>query len=342
MIESIMMQSIRQFFKRSRRPWGWCGLVLTAFMAGACITTHQNSRAFDRLSLKQRRICPGVPEIQAPDRRTTTELAYFLDLPAVNVTAPERSLTLLVDTGSQFCLLRPGIVEDLGLPVTRRATLSMLGTTSKSMVTCFHAFQLGPIRCQHIPFLITPGSISQSLLGIHFSRLDGVLGMDFLKHFAVMLNFQDNTLHFSKTAPVVTANKAQTANKIHVIPLTFLRDGRPTVSVTLPGSEPLPFLLDTGSHRNIIPERLADKLGMKREGTVRLLSFGHEIKAHATTLTGVRLGEDLSLKPLVAYIVSEKHASLLNQTSGIMGIQPLKDYGVILDFIEGRLVLISI
>jgi predicted aspartyl protease len=263
-------------------------------------------------------------------------VAMPFGLPTVTARASGRELSFLLDSGSEFCLLRPEIVEELDLPVSGIVRLSLLGETAESRITCLHEFSIGAIRCSHIPFVVTPGHLQRTLLGFQIERIDGVLGMPFLAHFSTTFDFSRGLVHCAPAQALAVTH----GDGVHVVPLTFLNDGRPCVAAAPGDGKNHTFIVDTGSRRCLIAGALARALGLPRFETVRLMGLGVELAATLTQLPELALA-DVLLTRVRAYVIPDAQKHLLRQVEGLIGIEVLMDFTVTIDPVGGRLILVE-
>lgn len=298
----------------------------------SCISVNESSDSFARLRNKQESLCEEAPVIEGAEE-CRVALHSFSGLPVVNITAENRTLALLVDSGSPFCMIRPGVVEALNLPVAGDIRLSLLGETTDTLMTCFHRFTLGSFLCRHIRFVVTPGYLTREVFGIPLQQLDGVLGTSFLRRFSITMDFERKEVSLGKKGSLALPPGHHRCS----IPLTLLPDGRPAVKVGFPNHEPVLFLLDTGSSKTVIHKAFAERLGLPEKGSARLLSFGIETEAVITHLLGMRIGA-FTPETSIAYILPHK-STVFRRFEGILGIDTLKDFIITLDLPRGQLVL---
>jgi len=242
-------------------------------------------------------------------------LQPLFGLPTVTGKIGGRSVRLLIDTGSQFCLLRAEVVEELGLPVGPALRLSLLGKESTTLTTCVHNLTLGSVRAKHLPFVVSPGHLEQRLFGITIDRVDGVLGMPFLRRLVTTLDFPRRRVRFSDPA----VSMPPSGRSVLAVPLAFLSDGRLCTAVNFGSERQYLFLLDTAARRCVLRNSVAEDLALTREGTVRLVSLGVSIKASFTTVPMLRVGP-LRFSNVRAYVLPPGRNGMFRYTDGLLGI----------------------
>ena len=316
------------------RPLGTAFLALL-FVSG-CVSVNRDHTAVTRLKDRAREqpgdydlLCLEPPEYRL-DRETEVPMRLLFGLPTVSAETRERDFSFLIDTGSQFCLVRPGIVEELALPLPGRMRLSLLGKKSDSFTTCLPSLSVGKIECRRVPFVVSPGHLEKRFLGITVESVDGVLGMTFLRHFVTTLDFENGRAVFTPKSEFIHPE----GEGVFTIPMTYLSDGRPCVAATLEDGNTYLFLVDTGARRCVVTAELARRLGFPDLGKVRLLSLGVQISATLTRLSSVSLG-DITFSDVTAYVLPTIHGNVLERVDGLLGIDFLQGFTVTLDT-EGR------
>ena len=124
----------------------------------------------------------------------------------------------------------------------------------------------------------------------------------------------------------------ETAAKIRIV-----KDSMIVVPVTINGSGPYDFLLDTGSTNSMLDQRLADELALRREGEATVVGFRDSITVslvHVDSLSiaGATIaGKDFFLSTYV------KVPSLPSEVRGVLGEDYLQNFDVLIDY--GRQVI---
>jgi hypothetical protein len=146
-------------------------------------------------------------------------------------------------------------------------------------------------------------------------KLTGVLGLDFLSSFDVVLNPKTSTLQLLPPSQPVK----------ETVPLVG-KLGVMTVETQIDGKGPFRFLLDTGADRMVISKRLAQKLALDRPENpkIEVLGFcGTEI-GRETKLDRVSVKQHQATK-LDAIVLDSKVLYLLG-VDGIIGQNFLNRY----------------
>jgi predicted aspartyl protease len=107
---------------------------------------------------------------------------------------------------------------------------------------------------------------------------------------------------------------------------------RMTVPVTVAGSGPFPFVIDTGAERTVISRELAGQLELKPGGVVQLHSMSGVSPVHTVMIPKLGVSTD-TIRKIQAPALSKENIG----ASGILGIDSLKEQQVVLDFKAGTM-----
>ena len=116
--------------------------------------------------------------------------------------------------------------------------------------------------------------------------------------------------------------------------VSFKSDGfdRMTVPVSVGGSGPYNFLVDTGADRTAVSSELADRLKLERSQTVRLHSLTGASQVATTALRNLRVTSE-AITVARAPVLSEAHIG----ADGILGVDSLQSQRVLFDFKTNRM-----
>lgn len=311
-----------------KRPPRLLGLVL----ACGCAATVSDREALRRLGERRGPPCPGLFSIEFA-AQDSLPLAPFLNIPAVAATVGGRRCTLLLDTGSPYNLLAPDLVCELGLPVFGSKRLALLGSNEETLRTCVHDLRAGGLVCRHAPFLVSPGHIERSVLGLTLQRADGVLGMTFLEPLSVTIDLRRGEVRFRDERRIARGPG------VRAVPLVILDDGRPCAAAALGKGPPRLFLLDTGARRCVLPEETARALGLPDLGAASLLGLGVEARAAATRIPMLTLGSAV-FSDVDAYVLPAFREKLGPRIEGVLGIDLFGGLAITID-VPGEMLVIE-
>lgn len=121
--------------------------------------------------------------------------------------------------------------------------------------------------------------------------------------------------------------------------LRFVRrtDGRIVVPVSISGTGPYPFVLDTGSNLSVVSDALAGRLGLSPVARVSVSSPSGLEERLVVAAAQVQAG-GLALDRLLASVVSEAAIrATAGEVDGLLGAEALGDRAFTLDYRAGRL-----
>ncbi|MEA5519508.1 retropepsin-like aspartic protease [Limnoraphis robusta] len=233
----------------------------------------------------------------------------------VPVVVGGKAQRFLLDTGASNSILSEPIVKQLGLT----------GTTLPSDILAY--FVVGD-DCSNInatlhslPEIKVDAATVEGMNGMGLPKtaipgdLAGVLGLDFLKSFDVLINPKDSTLQLLPRSNVVAGG----------VPLKG-KMGVMTTEVFVNGKGPYTFLLDTGADLMVLSNRLANTLSIdveKAENTEVKGFCGNEI-GKKVSLSSVKL-QNYESSNLDGVVLNNELLDLLG-VDGIVGQNYLNQY----------------
>ncbi len=111
---------------------------------------------------------------------------------------------------------------------------------------------------------------------------------------------------------------------------------RLTVPVTIGGSGPYAFVVDTGAERTVISRELADRLTLAPSESVTLLSIAGEDRVETAVVPGLALASARTrMGRFDAPLLSQQHLGAV----GMLGIDSLQTKKVVLDFRRMRMTI---
>ena len=107
----------------------------------------------------------------------------------------ELKVQLVFDTGATYCMLPVAVVKKLGIPISKKRTTQ---TTTASKV------ETSPLV--DIPVIEVLGQRVENVTALvrdlpPLAGVDGLLGLSFLKHFKVMIDFEEGELSLDGFMP---------------------------------------------------------------------------------------------------------------------------------------------
>ena len=109
---------------------------------------------------------------------------------------------------------------------------------------------------------------------------------------------------------------------------------RMTVPVTIGGSGPYRFLIDTGAQATVVTPKILTDLEMEPSGRATLVAMGSRRVVETVELDGLEFA-DRTLNNLTAPLLQTHHVG----ADGILGLDTLQDMRVLIDFREDRMLV---
>jgi hypothetical protein len=138
------------------------------------------------------------------------------------------------------------------------------------------------------------------------------------------------------TPAVVSGAHASYDPDAAAVPIRFRGHRMPIVPVSIDGSGPYWFLLDTGSNRTAVSATLARRLGVERLGTTNVVAVTDAIALEVVSLKNVTVGT-LTRPDLPALALPDEQLRSLD-IDGVLGQDVLMTQSHTIDYRRGRLV----
>lgn len=107
----------------------------------------------------------------------------------------ELKVQLVFDTGATYCMLPLAVVKKLGIPISKKRT-TQTTTASKVESSPLVDIPVMEVLGQRVENVTTLVRDLPPLAGV-----DGLLGLSFLKHFKVMIDFEEGELSLDGFMP---------------------------------------------------------------------------------------------------------------------------------------------
>lgn len=247
-----------------------------------------------------------------------------------------REMDFIFDTGSGLTVIDEDIVDELNLTITK--DVKMNETTST-----FHIIKHNTIEIDG--FLMEKNTVVYSTdldhLEISLGRdLDGIIGLDLLKHHGIYVNFDNQTLNIydlgkapkkgegipfdlKLSIPVIKGKVVLNNNEPHDGTFFIMSGAGTTLDFNTPYAAKYDILNKTGKHYSYLTKGISEKEYLHYEGHVLSFEFGNQKI------------EDLP----IGVSTSEDGIQGNKDVSGIIGNQILRLYNYSLDYREKMLYL---
>jgi predicted aspartyl protease len=161
----------------------------------------------------------------------------------------------LLDTGADVTVVSSTIAEKLGLQTTRYHEGGVAGgKTIRVPLSRVDSFAIGERSISLDPVAVI------DLGNSRYGTVDGIIGSDYLKEFAITIDYAARTLTFEDVA-TLQDRKAQG----ETVELAMRSDTTPFMSVLLNGMLQREYKLDTGAGETYIPSEDLTLLGIDLE-----------------------------------------------------------------------------
>lgn len=268
-----------------------------------------------------------------------TPAAYGEIVVEAGIESPDKHtgvLRLLIDTGTATTFITPQAAEALGLTVNAPSGSGMPGVGSSAEIAGMSIGSLhgGPFS---IPIVDDP---LLAKLSSASNPIDGILGLDILSRYALLIDFQADRLTFvARSTP--SADLLAQAGMDGASPIPMIETAAGFVCpcrMTIDGSTAEePLLVDTGSVYCFLGSDQARNFPVPKKATSRIALLGS--KPLSTAMTQGRLESigDWQAGVPVEMAVQISGPSLA--AGSTLGLSALRRFRVLLDFAHGALYL---
>jgi predicted aspartyl protease len=171
------------------------------------------------------------------------------------------------------------------------------------------------------------------------SKVDGVLGSNFLKDFRVALDYRRGVVRLDRSS--VDPREEAGAQSVTSIPFKLATLEKPLINlpVFVNGRGPFQFFLDTGASRTTLSFALARKLGIVAIGDRSGTGAGGRIKMLSATVDSLALGKASISDAAVSVgdFLGNFDSAIDTKFYGIIGNDFLSRYEVTIDYPRGFL-----
>jgi len=259
-------------------------------------------------------LTPGVPPQQTPRISEMPFTLYrgYLIMMEGRIGRLEHQ-NLLLDTGTSPSMIDKTISDKLGLHGSARG-LSLFNQSLAAESVMLPDLQVGPLRRQNLPVMVTDFSKVQSGVGTH---VDAVIGLDVLSAMSFTIDYQKRRILF------------RASMERHSAPFT---SGSQFITVNLKtGKRQLHLLLDTGTpHLVLFKNALRDLDYDWTELTETGQNISGNVSYNTIILPQALLG-NVDVGPQKASIVATRE-DFANQYDGLIGVYFLRPKRLSFDF----------
>lgn len=194
----------------------------------------------------------------------------------VPIRLDDRTVHFLVDTGAGKTAFDISLKDYLGLKQSSTILHTSAGRMTSDLYACpdcyvgsFNLKRAGTVLCLDLKLIRYASG----------EEVYGILGMDFLREFAVEIDFDSGCLRLRKATP---ENWRETGQHC---PLTW-RGGCPAIIATLPGDRHELFIVDTGANLSTVREVIYDELAVNDQLSTSSRQRSFTVKGEIEDRTG--------------------------------------------------------
>ena len=147
---------------------------------------------------------------------------------------------------------------------------------------------------------------------------------------AALLGVSSNT--YAQTVAVTPAGQILISSE--VIDTGKDKALRMTVPVMVNGQGPFQFVIDTGADRSVISRELAQRLGLKEDGTATLHSIGGQSRVGIVKVDAMQVSTNIIRNMRIAALPATNIGA-----DGLLGIDALKKQRIVMDFVAETMVV---
>ncbi|MBD2439138.1 retropepsin-like aspartic protease [Nostoc sp. FACHB-110] len=225
--------------------------------------------------------------------------------------------TFILDTGNSQTIINTQIAQQLGLnsnpiPNGLLEYKPVIGNNLKGLTVNTHTLPVLGVNSATVSGIQGLGLPTQALP----KNISGVLGLDFLSNFDVVLNPKKQQLQLLPPSENVAG----------AIPLKG-RFGILTAQVYINGQGPFNFAVDTGAYSMMISQPVAQKLGIgdRNAQTAQIFGFGGQETVKKIKLNKLQIQQH-QVTEIDAVIVEQSNILQLPGVEGIIGQNFLNQY----------------
>jgi predicted aspartyl protease len=243
----------------------------------------------------------------------------------------------ILDTGAYRCLLSPELSSSIGIQPRSQQRATGAGGSIEISSARVTSLAVGTATQENLEVAIT-GELSRLGDAVH-SKVDGVLGANFLKDFCVDLDYQRGVVRFDRSFP--DSRSAGSVRSVTSVSFKLATAEKPLVSlpVFVNGRGPFQFFLDTGASRTTLSFALARKLGIVAVGNRSGTGAGGRIRMFSATVDSLIVGKASISDAAVSVgdFLGSFDSAIDTKFYGIIGNDFLSGFKVTIDYPRGSL-----
>jgi predicted aspartyl protease len=237
----------------------------------------------------------------------------------------------ILDTGAVISLLTPELARSLGIQATESKEARGAGGAVKVSLARVESLAVGRAKIDDMRIGIT-GELQRIGAAVR-AKIDGDIGYDFLKSFAVTVDYQRSVLRLTQGEQDQGGTGDAARSEVRFKPAS---PAKPLVlvAVSVNGQGPYQFALDTGASATVLSAELAQSLGLKTVEAPAITGGGGRVKTSIGTVESLAVGSTMrrNLSVVVADFLTMLSQVTGAKIDGIVGYNFLKNFSVTIDY----------
>ena len=246
----------------------------------------------------------------------------------------------ILDTGASHCLLSQELSGALGIQPEFEKQAMGAGGPVKLMFAHVRSMTVGAARQENLTVAITD-EIQRIAAAIQ-SKVDGVLGFEFLKDFILAIDYREGVFGLSLPPEYVNGNSTRPGAASICFKLASRSKPLILAPAIVDGQGPFQFALDTGASRTMLSIELARKLAIQTTDDSPVTGGGGQIKILAGKVRSLAVGGAAVRDHAIGAgeFLNMLSKAVGTELDGILGYNFLNRFKVTIDYPHRRLELV--
>lgn len=246
----------------------------------------------------------------------------------------------ILDTGASLCLISQELSATLGVPVEGEKEARGAAGPVRLGLGRVSSMTVGSARRLDLQVGITDEL--RRIAAVIRSPVDGDLGFDFLKDFALTIDYPASVLRLVPAPADGHASGSQPRDG--ALPFELVSASKPLIllPVGVNGEGPFQFAVDTGSSRTMLSRELAERLAIETIDDAPATGGGGQVEILAGKVESLTVGNatvrDLAIG--AADFLTVLSAALGVELDGVLGYNFLNQFEVTIDYPRGTVGLV--